>query len=80
MSESENAKSVIEAVANNPKVATTVSLSTASLGAAVNFGVIQGWLSVVAMAVGIVTSIVVLGIQMIRLERAIRERAKWSGE
>ena len=70
----ESARSVLEAVTSNPKFATTVAAGTASLGAASQLGLIQGWLSVVSMALGILTGFVVLFIQLIRLERALLDR------
>lgn len=76
MQETENIKSVIEAAASNPKIATLVAASTTGIGAATQFGLIDGWLSRAAMIVGLLTAVVVLGIQMIRLEMALRERAR----
>jgi len=75
----ESARSAIEAAASNPKVATAIAAGTTSIGAAAKLEVIQGWLSVVSMGVGIVTAIVVLGIQLIRLERAWRDRRSAEG-
>lgn len=76
MNEPETARSAIEAAASNPKVATLVAASTTGVGAATQFGLIDGWLSRGAMIVGLLTAVVVLGIQLIRLEMALRERAK----
>ncbi|MFS2027055.1 hypothetical protein [Massilia sp. CT11-137] len=75
MQEPENVRSAIEAAASNPKMAAAVAASTTAIGAATKMEAIQGWLSVASMAVGIVTALVVLGIQLIRLEKAWRERA-----
>lgn len=72
----ETARSAIEAAASNPKVATLVAASTTGVGAATQFGLIDGWLSRAAMIVGLLTAVVVLGIQLIRLELALRERAQ----
>ena len=72
MSEHETARQAIEAVASSPKVATAVAAGTASLGAAVQFDVLQGALSIVSMLVGIITALVVLGIQTIKLVRVWR--------
>ena len=74
MQEPETARSAIEAAASNPKLAAAVAASTTALGAATRLEALQGWLSVTSMAVGIVTALVVLGIQLIRLEKAWRER------
>jgi hypothetical protein len=71
-------KSVLESAASDPKIATAIAGSTAVVGAAARLDVIQGWLSVVSMGVGVVTALVVLGIQLIRLEKAWRERSSKS--
>lgn len=70
-----NAENITDAAVNaasNPKVATAVAAGTASLGAAANFELMQGYLSVASMTVGIVTAIVVLAIQCIKLVRVWR--------
>lgn len=72
MSEPETVKSAIEAAASNPKVATIVATATASAGAATQFDVLQGVFSLVSMGVGIVTALVVLAIQWIKLVRNYR--------
>ena len=74
MMRDESARSVLEAVTSNPKVATAVAAGTASLGAASQLDLIKGWLSLGSMAVGILTGVVVLFIQLIRLEQAIATR------
>lgn len=74
MSEIESAKSAIEAAASNPKVASAIAAGNMSLGTAAGFDLIHGWLGVASLTVGIITGIVVLGIQLIRLEIAWRER------
>lgn len=61
--------SAIEAAASNPKVALTVAAGTSALGATSQLEIIQGFLSVASMGVGIVTGIVVLAIQTIKLVR-----------
>ena len=76
MNEPENVRSAIEAAASNPKVATLVAASTSSIGAATQFGIIDGWLSRCALIVGLLTAVVVLGIQIIRFEMTLRERAR----
>lgn len=76
ITENEPVSSAIEAVASDPRIAGALAGSTTALGAAAWFNLIQGWLSVISMCVGIVTGIAVLGIQLIRLEKAWRERAK----
>jgi hypothetical protein len=50
------------------------------VGAATQFGLIDGWLSRCALIVGLLTAVVVLGIQLIRLEMALRERAQKNKE
>jgi predicted RND superfamily exporter protein len=80
MQEPENVRSAIEAAASNPKTAAAVAASTTAIGAATKLEALQGWLSVVSMGVGIATALVVLGIQLIRLEKAWRERAQQDKE
>jgi predicted RND superfamily exporter protein len=80
MQEPENVRSAIEAAASNPKTAAAVAASTTAIGAATKLEALQGWLSVVSMGVGIATALVVLGIQLIRLEKAWRERAQQAKE
>ena len=80
MNEPETARSAIEAAASNPKIATLVAASTSGVGAATQFGLIDGWLSRCALIVGLLTAVVVLGIQLIRLEMALRERAQKNKE
>lgn len=72
MSERETLQSALEAVASNPKVATAVAAGTASAGAATKLEIIQGALSVASMTIGIVTALVVLAIQVIKLNRNYR--------
>lgn len=74
MREPHSVSSALEAAASSPKVAIAVSGGTAAAGAAARFDIIQGWLAVGSMTVGMVTAIAVLGIQLIRLERAWRSR------
>ena len=62
-------KSAIEAAASSPKVATLVAAGAASAGAATQMDVLQGALSIVSMGVGILTALVVLAIQLIKLHR-----------
>ena len=69
MSEPETVRSAIEAAASSPKVATVVAAGTASAGAATQMEVLQGVLSIASMSVGIVTALVVLAIQLIKLHR-----------
>lgn len=73
MNEPESIRSAVEAVASNPKVATAVAAGTASIGAAAQLEIIQGMLSVASMVVGILTAIVVLAIQSIKLVRVWRD-------
>ena len=68
--------SVIEAAISSPKVGYLVGTGTATLGAASKFEIINGWLAVGSMIIGITTGFTVLVIQLIRLERAWRERRK----
>ena len=76
MNEPEHVRSAIEAAASNPKIATLVAASTTGIGAATQLGLIDGWLSRGSMIIGLITGVVVLGIQVIRLEMALRERAQ----
>ena len=71
----QNSRSALEVAASNPRVAAVVAGSTTVVGAAAKLQVIQGWLSVASMAVGIFTAIIVLAIQVIRLEKALRDRS-----
>lgn len=72
MREQESVSQAIETIASNPKVATAVATGTTSLGAAVQFDVLQGFLSLASMTVGIITGLVVLSIQVIKLVRVWR--------
>lgn len=80
MMKNENVQSVLEAVTSNPKVASVVAAGTASIGAASQFDLIQGWLAIGSMSLGILTGVVVLFIQLIRLERALIERGAKDAE
>lgn len=46
------------------------------MGALVWLDVVHGLLSLISLGVGIITGLVILGIQLIRLEKAWRERAQ----
>lgn len=74
MNESENARSMIETAVANPKVATVVAAGTTGLGAAARMELIQGWLSIISMGVGIVTGLLIAGWWAIRVEKAWRDR------
>ena len=80
MQETENVKSAIEAAASNPTVATAVAAGNISMGTLVWFDIVHGLLSLISLGVGIVTGLVILGIQLIRLEKAWRERRTDTGE
>jgi hypothetical protein len=80
MHETENVKSAIEAAASNPTVATAVAAGNISMGALVGMDIIHGLLSLISLGVGIITGLVILGIQLIRLEKAWRERAQENKE
>jgi hypothetical protein len=69
MRDHETVKSAIEAAASSPKVATLVAAGAASAGAATQFDMLQGVMSIISMSVGIVTALVVLAIQLIKLHR-----------
>ena len=69
--------SAIETAASNPKVATVIAASTASIGAASKLEIIQGYLSIVSMCIGIATALVVLAFQTIKFMRFYRE---WQNE
>lgn len=68
--------SLIETAMSSPKVGYLVGTGTATLGAASKYEIINGWLAVGSMIIGITTGFTVLVIQLIRLERAWRERRK----
>jgi hypothetical protein len=72
MNEHEPMQSALTAIASNPKVATAVAAGTASAGAATKFEILQGFLSLASMTVGIITALVVLAIQLIKLNRTYR--------
>jgi len=80
MQETENVKSAIEAAASNPTVAAAVAAGNISMGTLVWFDIVHGLLSLISLGVGIVTGLVILGIQLIRLEKAWRERRTDTGE
>jgi hypothetical protein len=69
MREPETVNQAIQALASDPKVATLVATGTTTLGAAVHYDVLTGIFSLVSMFVGIITALVVLGIQSIKLVR-----------
>jgi hypothetical protein len=76
MQETENVKSAIESAASNPTVAAAVAAGNISMGSLVWLDIVHGLLSLISLGVGIVTGLVILGIQLIRLEKAWRERAQ----
>lgn len=80
MNESESARSMIENAIANPKVATAIAAGTTGLGAAARMDLIQGWLSIISMCVGIVTGLLIAGWWAIRLEKAWRERRSHKDE
>lgn len=71
----ELASSAVESIASSPKVATAVAAGTASLGAAAQFELIQGVLSIASMTAALLTSLVVLTYQLIKLVRYWRAPA-----
>jgi hypothetical protein len=74
MQETENVKSAIEAAASNPTVAAAVAAGNISMGSLVWLDIVHGLLSLISLGIGIVTGLVIFGIQLIRLEKAWRER------
>lgn len=66
-------RNAAEAIASNPKFATAVAAGTASMGAASQLEILQGTLAIVSLAVGILTALVVLAIQSIKLVRVYRD-------
>lgn len=74
MMNDESTRSVIEAAISSTKVSMGVAAGTAGLGAAARMELIQGWLSIISMGVGIVTGLLIAGWWAIRLEKAWRER------
>ena len=73
MKDAESARSVVEAVASNPKVVAATIGSGFFTSAATNLGVIQGWLSVVSMGIATLTGLVVLVYHVIKTIRLWRE-------
>lgn len=69
------AGSTIEAIASSPKVATTVATATASIGAATKLELIKGVLSIASMTIALLTALVVLTYQLIKLARYWRAPA-----
>lgn len=67
--------STVETIASSPKVATAVATTTASIGAAAKLELIQGVLSIASMAVALLTALVVLTYQLIKLVRYWRAPA-----
>jgi hypothetical protein len=74
MMKDESVRSALETVASNPKVASAAAAVNISLGSLVWMDVAHGLLSLISLGVGIVTGLVILGIQLIRLEQAWRAR------
>lgn len=74
MQENENVKSVVEAVLTNWKIGASVGVGTAATGVASQQSIIHGWLTDVAIAIGIATSLLVFGIKLIEFEKKVRER------
>lgn len=69
------AGTTVETIASSPKVATAVATTTASIGAAAKLELIQGVLSIASMAVALLTALVVLTYQLIKLMRYWRAPA-----
>lgn len=67
-------QSMIESVISNWKVPAGVAAGNASLGAAARMELIQGWLAIASMSVGIVTGLLIAGWWAIRVEKAWRNR------
>ena len=74
MMNDESTRSVIENAIASTKVSTAIAAGTAGLGAAARMEIIQGWLSIISMSVGIVTGLLIAGWWAIRVEKAWRER------
>lgn len=68
----ESIRMAVEAVASNPKVATAVAASTASIGAAAKFDMLQSGIGMASLLVGFITGCTVLAIQLIKLVRVWR--------
>jgi hypothetical protein len=64
-----SAKELLLEAANNPKIASVVGTTTASVGAFGAYNIIHGWLSIATMAVGLFTASIVAGIQLLKLIR-----------
>ena len=74
----QSVKEAFEAVATNPKVASTVAAATASMGAASLLSNIQTVLGLISLAIGCLVGIYVLRIHAIK--RKIYERMLERGE
>jgi len=74
MNESESTASLIENAIASTKVSASIAAGTAGIGAAAKLELIQGWMSIVSMGVGIVTGLLIAGWWAIRVEKAWRDR------
>lgn len=74
--QNETASQVAQTIMESPKVAAAVSAMTTAIGGASMASWIQGWLSVVATAVGIVLSLALLRNHWIKYKILERELAK----
>lgn len=64
----------IQSIAQNPKIAISVSAATSLAGASTSyFNLAKDWLPLVSIAIGIVVSIVVIVVQVCEMMRKNRE-------
>jgi len=74
MMNDESTRSVIENAISSTKISAAIAAGTTGIGAAARMELIQGWLSIISMCVGIVTGLLIAGWWAIRVEKAWRER------
>jgi hypothetical protein len=74
MMKDESVRSALETAASNPKIASAAAAANISLGSLAWMNVAHGLLSMISMGVGIMTGLVIFGIQLIRFEQAWRRR------
>jgi hypothetical protein len=74
MQESQSLNAAIEVIASNPKVATSVAIANTAIGGASSLAILQGWGAFLSLCIGILTGIVVLAYQTIKLVRFWRAK------
>jgi len=64
-----SAKELLSQAAQNPKLASFVAGGATSSGLLAHYNLIHGWLSILTMAVGLGTALIVGAIQLLKLLR-----------